>query len=74
MANVMMTDADPEFKKYLRERTEKEATTDYHSLKQDFEEWKRAKKPKQAYLGTFIEGGPGGSNPTYRKYYKAMLD
>ena len=74
MANLMMADADPEFKKYLRERTEKEATTDYHSLKQDFEEWKRSRKPKQAYLGTFIEGGPGGSNPTYRKYYKGMLD
>ena len=35
---------------------------------------KRSKKPKEAYLGTFIEGGPGGSNPTYRKYYKGMLD
>jgi len=74
MANVMMTDADPEFKKYMKERTHKEATTDYHSLKSDFEEWKRSRKPKQAYLGTFIEGGPGGSNPTYRKYYKGMLD
>ena len=45
-----------------------------HALWQDFEEWKRHKKPKEAYLGTFIEGGPGGSNPTYRKYYKGMLD
>ena len=40
----------------------------------DFESWKKHKKPKKAYLGTFISGGPGGSNPTYRKYYKGMLD
>mgnify|MGYP003151243785 FL=1 len=73
MANVMMG-GDPEFQQYMKERTEKERKTDYHSLKSDFEEWKRHKKPKEAYLGTFIEGGPGGSNPTYRKYYKGMLD
>ena len=29
-------------------------------------------KVKQAYLGSFIEGGPG-SNKTYRKYYKGMI-
>ena len=29
-------------------------------------------KVKQAYLGSFIEGGPG-SNKTYRKYYKGMV-
>ena len=40
----------------------------------DFEDWKKHRKPKGAYLGTFISGGPGGSNPTYRKYYKGMLD
>lgn len=74
MANLMMTDADPEFKAYLKARAKKEATTDYHSLKEDFEDWKKHKKPKGAYLGTFISGGPGGSNPTYRKYYKGMLD
>jgi hypothetical protein len=27
---------------------------------------------KEAYLGSFIEGGPG-SNATYRKYYKGMI-
>jgi|TARA_Y100000296_G_scaffold10911_1_gene12624 hypothetical protein len=74
MANLMMLDADPEFKAYLKERAKKEATTDYHSLKADFEDWKKHRKPKGAYLGTFISGGPGGSNPTYRKYYKGMLD
>jgi hypothetical protein len=30
-------------------------------------------KVQQAYLGKFISGGPGGSNATYRKYYKGML-
>ena len=64
MANLMMPEADPEFKAYLKERAKKEATTD----------WKKHRKPKKAYLGTFISGGPGGSNPTYRKYYKGMLD
>ena len=29
-------------------------------------------KVKKAYLGSFIEGGPG-SNKTYRKYYKGMI-
>jgi len=29
-------------------------------------------KIKKAYLGSFIEGGPG-SNATYRKYYKGMI-
>ena len=29
-------------------------------------------KVKEAYLGSFIEGGPG-SNKTYRKYYKGMI-
>ena len=29
-------------------------------------------KVKKAYLGSFIEGGPG-SNKTYRKYYKGMV-
>ena len=30
-------------------------------------------KVQQAYLGKFISGGPGGSNATYRNYYKGML-
>ena len=54
MANLMMPDADPEFKAYLKERVKKEATTDYHSLKEDFDDWKKHRKPKKAYLGTFI--------------------
>jgi len=29
-------------------------------------------KVKEAYNGSFIEGGPG-SNKTYRKYYKGMI-
>ena len=29
-------------------------------------------KVKKAYLGSFIEGGPG-SNKTYRKFYKGMI-
>ena len=33
---------------------------------------KKGGKVKQAYLGSFIEGGPG-SNATYRKYYKGMV-
>ena len=74
MANLMMPEADPEFKAYMKEKAKREATTDYHSLKADFEDWKKHRKPKGAYLGTFISGGPGGSNPTYRKYYKGMLD
>ena len=34
--------------------------------------FKKGGKVKQAYLGSFIEGGPG-SNKTYRKYYKGMI-
>ena len=37
MANLMMPEADPEFKAYLKERAKKEAATDYHSLKEDFD-------------------------------------
>ena len=55
MANLMMPDADPEFKAYLKEKAKKEATTDYHSLKADFEDWKKHRKPKKAYLGTLYQ-------------------
>ena len=34
--------------------------------------FKKGGKIKGAYLGSFIEGGPG-SNKTYRKYYKGMI-
>jgi hypothetical protein len=34
--------------------------------------FKKGGKVKEAYLGSFIEGGPG-SNKTYRKYYKGMV-
>ena len=31
-----MMGGDPEFQQYMKERTEKERTTDYHSLKSRF--------------------------------------
>jgi len=34
--------------------------------------FKKGGKVKEAYNGSFIEGGPG-SNKTYRKYYKGMI-
>jgi len=34
--------------------------------------FKKGGKVKEAYNGSFIEGGPG-SNATYRKYYKGMV-
>ena len=34
--------------------------------------FKKGGKVKEAYNGSFIEGGPG-SNKTYRKYYKGMV-
>jgi len=34
--------------------------------------FKKGGKVKGAYLGSFIEGGPG-SNKTYKKYYKGMI-
>ena len=39
------------------------------SIKKSFN---KGGKVKKAYLGSFIEGGPG-SNKTYRKYYKGMI-
>ena len=40
--------------------------------KVDMSGYKKGGKVKKAYLGSFIEGGPG-SNKTYRKYYKGMI-
>ena len=62
-------------------RTEAEENEYYHkrktkstifTIKKSFNKGGKVKQVKQAYLGSFIEGGPG-SNKTYRKYYKGMI-
>ena len=52
--------------KYYPERKEKSTI---FTIKKSFN---KGGKVKKAYLGSFIEGGPG-SNKTYRKYYKGMI-
>ena len=48
---------------------ERKTRSTIFTIKKSF---KKGGKVKQAYLGSFIEGGPG-SNKTYRKYYKGMI-
>ena len=57
---------EPEANKYYPERKEKRTI---FTIKKSFN---KGGKVKKAYLGSFIEGGPG-SNKTYRKYYKGMI-
>ena len=52
--------------KYAPERKTKSTVL---TIKKSFN---KGGKVKKAYLGSFIEGGPG-SNKTYRKYYKGMI-
>ena len=59
-------------------RTEAEENTFYPERKTQStilsisKSFKKGGKVKEAYNGSFIEGGPG-SNATYRKYYKGMV-
>ena len=48
---------------------EKRTKSTIFTIKKSFN---KGGKVKKAYLGSFIEGGPG-SNATYRKYYKGMI-
>jgi len=48
---------------------ERKTSSTIFSISRSF---KKGGKVKEAYNGSFIEGGPG-SNATYRKYYKGMV-